>query len=173
MIGSNWSAFASSSQKGPVLYEIKRHFTEHMLLAPAYVSENTFRRIISVAKSEEDLQQEVWAAAEIYEDALKRYRAGDREDRKEHHLLGPSLHGRMDHVRWPGRPDPRDHVPFQFQRMSAQQPSPLCDEGYDGSQRDRLRCRDRLSPHRRAPVLLGRPVQPRQALPAIAQGLPT
>jgi hypothetical protein len=80
VIGSNWNAFASSSRKGPVPYEIKRHFTEHMLLAPTYVSENTFRRIISVVKSEEDLQQEVWAAAEIYEDALKRYRAGDRED---------------------------------------------------------------------------------------------
>jgi hypothetical protein len=80
VIRSDWSAFAASARKGPVVYDIKRHFTEHMLLAPAYVSENTFRRVVTTAKSEEDIQTDAWAAAEIYEDALKRYRAGDRED---------------------------------------------------------------------------------------------
>lgn len=80
VIRSEWNAFAASARKGPVVYDIKRHFTEHLLLAPAYVSENTFRRIVATTKSEEDIQTASWAAAEIYEDALKRYRAGDRED---------------------------------------------------------------------------------------------
>jgi hypothetical protein len=80
VIRSDWNSFAASARKGPVSYDIKRHFTEHMLLAPAYVSENTFRRIVATAKPEEDIQSASWSAAEIYEDALKRYRAGDRED---------------------------------------------------------------------------------------------
>jgi hypothetical protein len=80
VIRSDWNAFAASARKGPVSYDIKRHFTEHMLLAPAYVSENTFRRIVAAAKPEEDIQSASWSAAEIYEDALKRHRAGDRED---------------------------------------------------------------------------------------------
>lgn len=80
VIASNWHAFAERARKGPVSYNIQRHFGYEMLLAPAYVSEGTFRRVIAAAKSEEETQKEVWAAAEIFEDAHKRYRAGDKVD---------------------------------------------------------------------------------------------
>lgn len=80
VIASNWHAFADRARKGPVSYNIERRFKDELTLAPAYVSESTFRRVIAMTKSEEDSQKEVWAAAEIFEDARQRFRAGDRED---------------------------------------------------------------------------------------------
>ncbi|MNU41406.1 hypothetical protein D3C71_301350 [compost metagenome] len=80
VIRSNWHAFAERARKGPAAYSVERHFQHEMLLAPAYVSEGTFRRVTAMARSEEESQKEVWAAAEIFQDAKKRYRAGDKQD---------------------------------------------------------------------------------------------
>lgn len=80
VIRSNWHAFASRARKGPAAYSVERHFQHEMLLAPAYVSEGTFHRVIAMSRSDEESQKEVWAAAEIFQDAKRRYRAGDKED---------------------------------------------------------------------------------------------
>lgn len=78
---SNWSAYSSRAARGPVAYEIKHHFTDHLLLSNAYISEGTFRRLVEMGShSEDDLREASWNSAEIYHDALCRFRKGERSD---------------------------------------------------------------------------------------------
>ena len=67
VVQSNWDAHSRKAARGPSRYEIKHHFTDRLLLANAYVSEGTFRRLVDMARPEEDIRDEAWAAAEIYQ----------------------------------------------------------------------------------------------------------
>ncbi|NTF18073.1 hypothetical protein G6L37_06620 [Agrobacterium rubi] len=80
VIQSTWNAYSSKAARGPAAYEIKNHFTDHFLLSNAYVSEGTFQRLVEMARPHEGLRDEAWAAAEIYHDAHRRYRKGERSD---------------------------------------------------------------------------------------------
>jgi len=80
VIQSNWDTYSAKTARGPARYEIKHHFTDRLLLANAYVSEGTFKRLVEMTRPEEDIRDEAWAAAEIYHDALLRFRRGERSD---------------------------------------------------------------------------------------------
>jgi hypothetical protein len=81
MVGThNWKTFSEGAKSGPATYEFRQHLSFPMRLTPAYVNEDTFRRIVSMSATDEDRQRDVWSAAEIYYDALVRFRRGDKED---------------------------------------------------------------------------------------------
>lgn len=79
-IKGTWKKFAQDARRGPVHREVKNHvITDKMLLAPAYVGENTFHRIVGMSVDEEDKQRECWRATQILFDAMKRSQSGDEE----------------------------------------------------------------------------------------------
>ncbi len=80
VIKSNWHAYSSRHARGPALYEIKHHFMDRLLLANAYVSEGTFRRLVGSVRSDDAIRDEAWTAAEIYSDARGRFRKGERSE---------------------------------------------------------------------------------------------
>ena len=80
-VGKSWKTMAELFRRGPVRLDVERTFSHEMVLAPAYVAENTFHRIAAMAAPDEDQrQQEVWNSAQILHDALVRSRKNVRDE---------------------------------------------------------------------------------------------